>query len=122
MKVVAVDPGDVTGVAVFENGKLVYTISFPVSTEHTIAQLLDLIATVNPDSLIIEKPPQNNRNRKLAAIYYGLELWANTVSVEIVTYFPGNWKPVMKKRGRTEISSTHERDAADMGKYHLAKG
>lgn len=119
MKAIAVDPGDVTGVAVFENGKLTFTVSFPISTEHDIAQLLDLISTLRPDMLIVERPPQNNRNNKLAGIYYGLNLWANTVSVDTVSYFPGNWKPIMKRRGRTEISSTHERDAADMGKFHL---
>lgn len=109
--IVAVDPGETTGFAVYD----VVRYILACHSFYNATFLIPLITVLQPHVLIIERFPMS------MSLPYEIEI-INQNFVHISTVIsPSEWKPFMKtkKRKFKEAKNAHEKDAVSMIRYYL---
>jgi hypothetical protein len=120
-KLIAVDPGLDTGIAVFEGSVLVLT-----STVREGKDLIDLLAHHHGARVVGEKPPQQNAHQPevTAAVVEIVNLECQMREMPVSWILPAQWKGTPQARlqeGEAEKCATqHELDAVGMGRFKLA--
>lgn len=110
MKLIAIDPGITTGVALFENGALKRTL--------TLDENIELLESIEYDHVVIEKPPSvafGKFESTLRTLHAELrQIYPNAVYVQ-----PGTWKNSFWARTALKFNTKHEKDAYCLGMYAL---
>lgn len=107
---IAVDPGHSTGVAIFEDGRILRTLT--TTAPHD--DLRDLIAGC---TVVCERGP---KNRKQADTCSDVEAIVNEVALDVVWVRPSDWKGHPATRQADQSLPVHERDAASIGWWFIA--
>lgn len=125
MTLLAVDPGTISGIALFEHGEIIYT------EEVTEKELLDFIKVNKPEVLVIESflhyPWIKNstvHTYPVAELIGKIKLLGDHFGLKIVTQPAGVVKKVvtneaLKHFGIKEYKSKHIMDALRHGIYYL---
>jgi len=115
-RILSIDPGESTGIAYIEDGEFVWgMVAEPKAFDSEIF-VLSLTTMTKPTTIVLEAPPTKTTfyNADQYRIYEQLLRFYQNAGFRTVTMNPGRWKGFME---RTDIKSTHARDAADMGKF-----
>lgn len=116
MRLVAFDPGHVTGIAVFDdNGE--WTMGLTVSTSGLTEPFLRHLSSIaKPDIVIIESPPSFSRDVETDNNRFRIEHYFKLAGYMVEHVNPGQWKGMVDKES---ISGQHQVDAATMGRWWL---
>lgn len=117
MRLLAIDPGITTGIAVYnENGELELSITATKDKIMSNGFLNKLVALSHPTVVILEQIPNRNTHQETAELYLYLSTWFRVAGYELQPIKPAQWKGLVQ---RVEIPGQHARDAASMGKWYL---
>lgn len=120
MKILAIDPGITTGVAVVsdEGAQVTLERSAALPVER-LSEVMDLALQV--DAVVIEPvpiQPGGRLSRDLSRVMGMLEFWFP----DAVKIGPGVWKPVAGSYINVpDFRTPHERDAYCLGRYFITK-
>jgi hypothetical protein len=111
-----IDPGETTGVAVFEL----------TATEHELVQLYSatwemfrqLVGYYEPEFVVIEGMPEHGSVLQRTKLHRLYELFPNATWIS-----PGAWKPIAKAQAwKVPMAETpHERDAYNLARFWAMK-
>jgi hypothetical protein len=118
VRVLSVDPGHSTGIAVFVRGEYVLSLNISDSAWNDPDLLTGLVRLVKPDVVLLEGIPTKQVDEKTAARFYELERWFTVVGYKVHVIQPSEWKGLTK---RVEIPGQHARDAATMAAWWIEK-
>lgn len=119
MRVLSIDPGFTTGVAIYdEDGNLECSMAVTLKGLHRNGFFNHLISTARPDITLIESLPMNNVTPEMMAIHSHITQWFNIAGYPTELIKPAQWKGLTH---RVEIPGQHARDAATMGIWWLAQ-
>ena len=117
MRVLSIDPGHSTGVAVFnEAGEYELSINISDGAWNNGYLLNQLVALARPEIVLIEGIPSKVVDEKTAARFYNLERWFTVAGYKVYVVKPSEWKGLVQK---SDIPSQHARDAARMGQWWM---
>ena len=117
MRVLSLDPGFTTGVAVYDSeGNLECSMAVTRRGLHRRGFFGVLVSMAQPDIVLIEALPQNNVTSDMMAIHSYITQWFKIAGYTVETIQPVQWKNLT---GRVEIPGQHARDAATMAKWWL---
>ena len=113
LRIVSIDLGETTGVAMYE----LRFRSLVCSSLTNPEQVILLLSAYQPDIILLERFPN------MSSVDSSVDLVYNTLSLhqEVILISPGEWKPIMKVR-KLECSKTtnrHEKDALDILRFYL---
>lgn len=115
MRVLSIDPGFTTGIAVFDtDGHLECSMGVTLKGLHRNGFFNHLISISKPDITLIEALPMNNVTPDMSAIHSHITQWFKIAGYEVESIRPAQWKGLAK---RVEIPGQHARDAATMAKW-----
>lgn len=118
MRLLAIDPGHTTGIAIYEDKSLEITMTVPYLgsfQDKNFFKCLYMLA--RPDTVLIEDIPRVKVDPKTVEIKFQYQNWFTVVGgCDIVLIQPAKWKGFTD---RVEIPGQHARDAATMGKWYL---
>jgi hypothetical protein len=116
--IACIDPGENTGIVVFDLAKHQVILSSAVSIDEC-DKLLDCFSI---DSLILEKKPAHDTwSDQLRSGYFLLQKWARIKGIPIHLITPGIWKPIAKANSWKSKSckTQHEKDCMNMLRYWI---
>lgn len=120
MRILSIDPGLTTGIALIDDGLFIFgmlAIEDMIMSTDFFNQLAKMST---PDVVIVEKPPQAARfnTHTHQEIYIRTLRWFRTADYRVVTINPGQWKHLIV---RSKADSVHIRDATDMARWFYGK-
>lgn len=120
-RILSFDPGIVTGISFFVNGKLILGM---IATEQIITKdsfLRGLHMMTRPYYVVIESPPPASRFNTEVHLHIHAELtrYFQVAGLQVEQVKPGQWKNHIS---RTEIDTGHIRDSADMARWVMQRG
>lgn len=119
MRVLSIDPGMTTGIAVFDtDGNLECSMAVTLKGLHRMGFFQKLLSIAKPDITLIEELPLNNVEQDMRAIHSHITQWFVISSSPYESVKPAQWKGLVQ---RVEIPGQHARDAATMAKWWLAQ-
>lgn len=116
MRLIAFDPGHITGVAVFDKDgiwRMGLTVPTVGLTPHFFRHLSGI---AQPDVIVIESPPLFSRDPETDNNRFTIEHYFKVAGYQIEYVSPGQWKGMVEKEN---ISGQHQVDAATMGRWWL---
>lgn len=118
MRILSIDPGHTTGIAIFEDNILQLTMTVPFEGAYTNREFFKcLYMLAMPDIVLVEDLPTTNVDGRTIEIAYAYTNWFKIVgNCEIVRIKPGQWKGLV---ARVEIPGQHARDAATMAQWYI---
>lgn len=117
MKLLSIDPGLTTGIAVYdENGEL--DLSMTVRKEKILGNgfLNKLVSIAQPEVVLVEDTPPFMPNQEIVALKLELCRWFRVAGFQVEIIKPSEWKKLTK---RVEIPGQHARDAATMARWWI---
>lgn len=117
MRVLSVDPGHSTGIAVFDaKGEYEFSLHVSESAWNGGMFLTNLVALARPDVVLLEGIPHKQVDEKTAARFHDLKRRFELMGLPTWVILPGQWKGLT--RG-PEIPSQHAKDAARMATWWI---
>lgn len=115
-KFLAIDPGETTGIAAYENDEL--TFSLIVSDQKLLSNgfLNKVLSLSEPEIILLEGVPLIRSDPRQLILFAELSRWFRVAGYEVIKIQPVQWKNFT---GRVKISGQHARDAATMGKWWI---
>jgi len=115
MRVLSIDPGSWTGIAVLTDAvELTMTVQHEKIYGNGFLNHLVLIS--KPDVVIIEDYPLGQPNLNQVALVNHIESWFKTAGYRVEKIQPVRWKNLI---ARVEIPGVHARDAATMASWWI---
>lgn len=118
MRVLSIDPGHTTGVAIFEGGAYRLSLIIDDTGWNNTELLTSLVGLARPDVVLLEGLPTKQVDGKTAARFHTLRSWFTVAGYTVHIIQPSEWKGLTK---RVEIPGQHARDAATMGQWWLER-
>lgn len=119
MRVLSIDPGMTTGIAVYdEDGNLECSMAVTLKGLHRNGLFGYLVSQAKPDITLIEALPINNVTPEIRMIHSHITQWFKIAGYPVELIRPSQWKGLAK---RVEIPGQHARDAATMAAWWLAQ-
>lgn len=117
MRVLSIDPGHSTGVAVFNDvGELEFSLVLADGAWDNASFLGKLSALARPDAVVVEGIPSKQVDDKTAARYHQIVRWFQVAGYKTHIVQPSQWKGLVS---RVKIPGQHAMDAASMGKWFI---
>lgn len=117
MRVLSLDPGFTTGVAIYDTeGDLECSMAVTLKGLHRRGFFNHLISVSQPDITLIEALPTNNVTSDMMAIHSYITQWFKIAGYPVELIKPAQWKHLTD---RVEIPGQHARDAATMAKWWI---
>jgi hypothetical protein len=122
MRILALDPGHTTGVAVLgEEGEveISMTIRGTIFLQRS-GFIQDLVDIAKPETILIEALPTNFVDPLTSEVFHAIHrgFVSHCPFSSILVINPGQWKNMVQ---RVEIPGQHARDAATMAKWYLTR-
>lgn len=114
MKILSIDPGYTTGIAVLEDGELESSITVTRKGLYRNGFFNHLVSLSKPDVVVIEALPQNLVSSEMRTLHGFVTNWFKVAGYDVHLVNPGQWKGMVT---RVEIPGQHARDAATMGRW-----
>ncbi len=118
MKIVAVDPGETTGIVVANWDEV---NSPQLLSSSTVGEAYAGSTTLGfgADLVLVEVPPVVHAKPNIAFINVRDYLRTLSSTTKVMYFSPGNWKPIAKARNWKNLSlkTVHERDAYNILRY-----
>lgn len=119
MRVLSLDPGITTGVAVYnDQARLKFSMAVPAEEILKNGFLNKLVSLSQPEVVLIEDIPTRAPHPDQAALHQELCRWFRVAGFQVENIQPSQWKGLVK---RVEIPGEHARDAATMAKWWIEK-
>ena len=120
-RILAIDPGEQTGISYVQDGHFVWGMVCHSQVFDSEDFIFSLTKITDPTTIVIESPPTSvtHYNKTQYEIYNVLCHKYRIAGFKVVSLNPGLWKKLIV---RTKIDATHIRDAADMARFQHAKG
>lgn len=116
MRILSLDPGLTTGVAIYVDGELESSMTVTFKGIYRGGFLNILVSLAKPDVVLIEDVPQQMAHREVAELHAFLMRWFQVAAYDVRSVKPAQWKKLVK---RVEIPGQHARDAATMALWWL---
>lgn len=115
MRILSIDPGYTTGVAVFDSdGEIESSMAVTRKGLFKNNFLNHLVSIAKPDVVLVEALPQNLVSIEMQRIHGYITTWFTVAAMEPQSIKPSQWKGLIE---RVEIPGQHARDAATMAKW-----
>lgn len=117
MRVLSIDPGFTTGIAIYdEEGNLESSMAVTLRGLHRNGFFGHLVSHAKPDVVLIEALPTNNVSSDMMAIHSHITQWFKIAGYVVELIRPAQWKGLAT---RVEIPGQHARDAATMAAWWI---
>jgi hypothetical protein len=115
-RILAFDPGEVTGIAYLADDELMWVTSAAEPCFSSEIFIRSLAAMTKPTIIVLETPPTQtpHHNQAQIQIYNRLLSFYQTAGYRTVTINPGLWKGFV---ARTKFDASHVKDAADIARF-----
>lgn len=119
-RILAIDPGETTGISYLENGNFVWGMVCRPECFDSEDFILGITKMTKPTTIVLESPPAQtvHPNKDQSRIFETLSRVYKIAGFNVVHLNPGQWKGLID---RTKIDATHIRDAADMAKIQFGR-
>lgn len=115
MRILAFDPGELTGIAFLKDNEFIWGI---VTSKDGFGDnlMLSLHKMVSPTHVVIETPPTDGKiaNSTQMFVFHYVVRWFEAAGISPYKIPPGLWKGIVKT---DPISTTHIRDCVGMAKW-----
>lgn len=119
MRVLSIDPGYTTGIAVYgSDSELEASMAVTRRGLFKNGFLNHLVSIAKPDVVLIEALPQNLVSSEMQKIHGYITTWFTVAGMTPISIRPSQWKGLVE---RVEIPGVHARDAATMAKWWVLK-
>ena len=115
-RILAFDPGEITGIAFLKDDELMWTTSATQDCFNSETFIMGLVTMSRPTIIVLETPPTQtpHHNKAQIKIYETLLSLYQMAGFRTITINPGLWKGFV---ARTKIDTTHIKDAADIARF-----
>lgn len=114
MRILAFDPGELTGVAVLDDTG--WRMGLTVKADELSDMLFScLIKLARPDVIVIEGSPTHNPHVGSLEANFRINRWFSTAGYPVEKVNPGQWKGMVKA---SKVSGQHQNDAASMAAWY----
>src|SRR5215203_1759441 len=119
-KILAIDPGEKTGIAFVVNGEMVWGMVADESAFNSENFIRSLTSMTRPTTIVLEAPPSQtpHHNKAQVKIFELLKGMYEIAGLKVVTMNPGQWKGLVE---RSKVDSTHIKDACDIAKMQYRR-
>lgn len=123
MKIISVDPGQTTGIAIAEWDE----VSRPTIRKQLSVNEMQACSAVlgeGADVVVIERPPSRAGNVNLAFDTTIRDLNALSGATRLVIFSPGDWKPFARSQDWDKSapgSDQHQKDAYNLLRYYFVR-
>lgn len=120
MRVLSFDPGEITGISYVIDGIMIWAMIAEAHAFQRDSFLQAITSMTDITHVLVELPPTSGKfyNSKQSDIFHRLMRWFTIAGFYTQQISPGQWKNLVK---RSDISSTHMRDATDMAIWYTHK-
>lgn len=115
-RILAIDPGETTGIAYIESGKFMWGMVAEKECFQSEVFIRSLTFSTRPTRIILETPPSQTPHKSPAQtmVFELLKSLYIMQGFTVETINPGLWKGLVE---RSKIDATHIRDATDIAMF-----